>query len=223
VIPQNGKELSEWSSLIFELWPIIHQGIYKRWGNAIKLLEEIKLKLYASDDQASEEDLIDLILLGTDIIHSSYDYEIDLLNWIKEIDTSPKVVTLLDTTTNEISDIHEIHNSRWTNQTRKFREEIDAGLSKSKLKVTFKPNFDGPFEPDHLVDLFKNILFKEFCKTLKSEFLGPISELINLVCKGYNILRVTSLLSLEYKKVISPNKILKLVGYLERENIIHQL
>ena len=66
-------------------------------------------------------------------------------------------------------------------------------------------------------------MFKEFCESLKSEFLGPLSELINLVSKGYDILRVTSFLSLEYKKVIFPNIIMKLVTFLVEEKIMNQL
>lgn len=211
------------SSLILKLWPEIHKGIYTRLGNTIKLLEEIKVNLNTPGNQSTKEELIELILFGTDIVHASFDYNLELFNWIKNLDISPEIDTLLENTKKEIFDVYEIHNSRWKNQTRKFCRDEEKKLLESKLNLTFKPNFDGPFDEHHLIDLYKYSLFKEFCKSLKSEFLGAISELINLVCKGCNILRVASLLSLEYKTVIFPHKILKLLDYLEGENILQQL
>ena len=47
-----------------------------------------------------------------------------------------------------------------------------------------------------------------------------MSELVNLICKGLNILRVAALLSLEYKKIILPSKIEELIPYLEEDKII---
>ncbi|MBY8985964.1 MAG: DUF4910 domain-containing protein [Candidatus Lokiarchaeota archaeon] len=209
--------------LINELWPILHQGIYNRLGNAIKLLEEITLDLETPKDPTKKEEIIELVLLGTDLIQAFYDYEIDAFEWLERIFSPLKVIKLLTSTKQLISEIVEIHNLRWGNQIKKYHGDKEIENLESKLKLNYKPNFDGPFEEDLLLKLSIKPLFKEFCESLKSGYLGALSELINLVCKGYNILRVTSSLSLEYKSIISPNKVLKLVNHLVEENIINQL
>jgi hypothetical protein len=210
-------------NLINELWPIIHQGIYNRLGKAIKILEEITLNIEIPKDPSKKEDIIELVLLGTDLIQAFHDYEINAFKWIENVSSSLKVVRLLISAKQEISEILEIHNLRWNNQIRKYSGDEEIEKLESKLKLNYKPNFDGPFDVDRLFNLFKNSIFKEFCESLKSEYLGPLSELINLICKSYNILRVTSFLSLEYETIISPSKIMKLVNHLVEENIINQL
>jgi len=207
--------------LINELWPIIHQGVYNRFGNLIKFLEEIKLKIETPKDPSKNENIIELVLLGTDLIQAFYDYEVDSFKWLERINSSSEVVKLLESAKQQISEILKIHKLRWLNHIKKYNGDKDLENLESKLMLNYKPNFDGPFDEDRLQNLWKNPMFKEFCESLKSEYLGVISELINLLCKGYNILRVTSFLSLEYKSIISPEKIMKLVNHLVEENIIN--
>lgn len=209
--------------LINELWPIIHQGIYDRLGKTIKILEEIKLSIETPKNPSKKEDVIELVLLGTDLIQAFYDYEVNAFKWLEGVFTSSKVVRLLTSAKQQISEIIEIHNVSWNNQIRSYGGDKVSEKFEPKLRLSYKPNFDGPFDIDRLHNLFKNSMFKEFSESLKSEFLGVLSELINLVCKGYNILRVTSFLSLEYKALISPSKIMKLVTFLVEENIVNQV
>ena len=211
------------NNLIFELWPIIHQGIYNRWGKAIKLLEELILSITKPKDQSSKEDIIELVLLGMDIIKAFYDYELTLLKWIENVDSSPKIVRLLESAKKEISEILELQNSRWSEQIKEYKGDNEIEILESKLKLRYTPTFNGPLVVDQLFLLFENPSFKDFCKRLKSEYLGPISELINLACKGYNVLRIASFLSLEYNMIIPPNKVIELVNYLEKEKIVNQV
>lgn len=208
--------------LIKELWPIIHQGIFNRLGNAIKILEEIGLNIENPQDPFKEEDISELALLGTDLIQAFYDYEINAFKWLKNVNSS-STVRLPTSTTQQISEILEIINSEWDSRIKKYSSGQENKKLESKLKLSYKPSYDGLFDTERLDNLFKNPLFKDFCESLKYEFLGPISELINLICKGYNILRITSFLSLEYKTLISPNKITELVNHLEGEDIIKQI
>ncbi|MHA1931483.1 MAG: DUF4910 domain-containing protein [Promethearchaeota archaeon] len=209
--------------LINEIWPIIHQGIYNRLGKAIQTLEEITLNIETPKDPSKREHLIELVLLGTDVIQAFYDYEVKAFKWLENLCSSSKVVGLLESAKQEIVDILDIHNLRWNNQIKKYNGDKEIEKLESKLRLNYKPNFNGPFDEDLLMNLLKNPMFKEFCDSLKSAYQGALSELINLVCNGYNILRVTSFLSLEYRAIISPNKIMKLVNYLVEENIINQL
>ena len=117
------------NNLIFELWPIIHQGIYNRWGKAIRLLEELILSITIPKDKSSKEDLIELVVLGTDIIQSFHDYELNLLKWVEKVNSSSKLVGLLEPAKKEISEILEIYSLRWSNQIKEYRgdKEIQQG------------------------------------------------------------------------------------------------
>ncbi|MFX0081115.1 MAG: DUF4910 domain-containing protein [Candidatus Hodarchaeota archaeon] len=209
-------------NLISELWPIIQQGVYNRWGKAIKLLEELILSITGLKYTSSKEDLIEIVILGTDIIQSFLDYELNLLNWLEKFDSSYKLVGLLDFSKKLISEILEIYNLRWSNQIKEYIGDNKVEDLKTRLNVSYMPNFNGPLDIEKLFPLFDFPPFKDFCKSLKSEYLGPINELINLLCKGYKLLRVASYLSLEYNTTILPKKVVELVNYLEKENIIYK-
>jgi aminopeptidase-like protein len=209
--------------LINEFWPFIHQGVYNRLGNAIKLIEETMIKLERLKDPDNNEELIELFLLGTDLIKAFYDYEIDSLEWLENKCSPLKTGKSITSTKELITEIFNLHNLRWINYIKKYSRDKEIEKLESKLKICYQPNFDGPFDEDCLFKLSKNQLFKEFYESLNSEYLGPLSELINLISKGYDILRVTSSLSLEYKSILSPNKIMTLVNYLEEKNIIKKL
>ncbi|MHA2035937.1 MAG: DUF4910 domain-containing protein [Promethearchaeota archaeon] len=209
--------------LINKLWPILYQGVYNRLGNAIRLLEEIKLNIETPKDLTRKEELNELVLLGTDLILTFYDYEIDAFEWVERVFSPSKVGRLLTSAKQLISEIFEIHNLRWINQIKKYHEDRELEELASKLKSNYKPNYDGPFDEDLLLKISKIPMFKEFCESLKSKYLGSLSELINLVSKGYTILRVASSLSLEYKSIIFPNKIKKFVNFLVDENIISEI
>ncbi|MHA1987247.1 MAG: DUF4910 domain-containing protein [Promethearchaeota archaeon] len=210
------------NGLINETWPIIHQGIYDRFGNVIKILEEIRCNIETPKEPFKKEDMNVLILLGKDLLRAFHDYEINAFKWLEDFDSSSKEINMLGSTKQEISKISEIHESTWNIYLKKFGGVKDIVDLESNLNLSYKPSFDGPFDIDRLRILYKKPLFKELCDSLKSEFLGALSELINLVCKGYSVLRVTSFLSLEYKTLISPYKIMTLVKQLEEENIINQ-
>ena len=130
---------------------------------------------------------------------------------------------MLESAKKEISEICEIQSIRWKNQTKKYKGDKEMELLESKLNLNYKPNYNGPLFIDLIFSLSENPSFKDFCKLLKSEYLGPICELINLTCKGYNVLRIASFLSLEYNMIIPPNKVVKLVNYLEEEKIVNRV
>ncbi|MHA2391145.1 MAG: DUF4910 domain-containing protein, partial [Promethearchaeota archaeon] len=210
-------------NLIIEFWPIIHQGMYIRWGKAIKLLDKLVLSIIAQTNKSSKEELADLILLGKDLIQAVQDHEINILNWLENVDSSPQVIILLESAKNEIENICEIYRVFWNSQVENYCREKEIELLRSKFITRYIPNYDGPFVVDQLLTLFRNQKFEEFSKNLKSKFSGSISELINLVSKGFNVIRVSSILTLEYNAIISPSKVVELVNYMEKEKFIKQI
>ena len=203
--------------LIKKFWPLVHQGLFKRIGNSIKLLEELILLISSPDIQNEPENGKHLFLLGGEIINACFQYELESLEWIKLIDASSEILLLIESTKDEIKELLDYQNLRWN---EKFDFGEDVNKLESKFGDIFEPNFQGPFYTRDLFSLMKTPIFREFMEEMKYEFLGPINELINLLGKGYDILRTSAFLSLEYKMLVKPNKILKLVNHLEREQLI---
>ncbi len=203
-----------------QLWPYIHQGILKRFGTLIKILDELSLIIKSSNIQSNGESS-ELFLLGKELFNTFLDYELESLEWIKKVDISPNTVSLIELTKDEIKQFVEIHRIKWSKQI--IAGIIDNNSVSARFRETYQANFEGPLLVDYLFNLYKIPPFKEFIEKMKYEYLGPLNELINLICKGNNILRVASSLSLDYKEIIDPNKILELVNYLEEEKMIKRI
>ncbi|MFX1425359.1 MAG: DUF4910 domain-containing protein [Promethearchaeota archaeon] len=208
------------SNVIRELWPIIHQGLYNRWGRTIKLLEELIINITIQNEKFGDNNSVELFLLGKDILQRFHNYEVDLLSCIENIDSSPDITKLIEASKEEISEILENQKTRWNNLIKYSIKDNVLNTLEAKFSQSYKPNFEGLFLVDKLFPLFKKPIFKQFCEDLKSEYLGAMSELVNLVCKGLNILRVATVLSLEYKTIILPSKIEELISYLEKDKIV---
>ena len=207
-------------ALIKMFWSLIHQGLFIRIGNSIKLLDDIFLSISSLENSYETEEGKELFLLGQGILNACFQYETKSLEWVKLIDSSSDVLLLIESTKREINELLEYQRLKWN--TRITFDEEDIKTFKNKFSANYKLNFEGPFLTDNLFKLIKTPIFKEFSEDLKYEFLGPINELINLIGKGYDILRISSFLSLEYKMLVKPNKIVKLVNHLEREQFIKQ-
>jgi hypothetical protein len=207
-------------TLIKRFWPIIRQGLFKRIGTLVKLLEELSLAIFSSENAEKTDFRIDLFLFGRNLIKSCFQYEIELLERIKLIENSSETLQLIESAKNEVEELENSQNLRW-NEKFDFNEE-DIKQKEQKFNNIYESNYPGPF---HVRDLFKLVKyqdFEKFLEELKFELLGPINELINLVGKGYNILTVSAFLSLEYETLVQPTRIQSLVNQLENENLIRK-
>jgi len=206
--------------LIKRFWPLIHQGLFQRIGNAIKLLEELFLSISSPKVPNEEENGTDLFLLGGEILKGCLQYGLESLEWIKLIDASSETLLLIERTKEEMKELWENQNLRWNDKLDFDAEDIKN--TRLNFSTIYEPNFPGPFYTRDLFKLIKYPIFEEFMAELKYEFLGPLNELINLLGKGYDILRITAYLSLEYGTLIEVSKILNLVNHLEREKYIRK-
>jgi hypothetical protein len=204
--------------LIKKFWPLVHQGLFQRIGNSIKLLEELFISILSSKNKMNPEEGKEVFLLGREILNAWFQYELESLEWIKLMDTSPEILLLIESTNDEMKELREYQYLRWNEKFNFDGEEIKNLVS--KFGDIYEPNFQGPFRIRDIFNLIKTPIFKEFSEELKYEFLGPINELSNLLGKGYDVLRISAFLSLEYETLVKPNKILKLVNHLEREQLI---
>jgi len=206
--------------LIKKFWPFVHQGLFKRIGSSVKLLEELSLMIKSSETSNNEVSRKDLFLLGREILNSNRLYEFESLEWIKLIDPSSEILLLIEATKDEINKLFEYQNSNW-NKKFNFDENI---LNSQELNYsdTYEPNYKGLFTVNDGFKLFRVTIFRAFIEEIKYEYFGPINELFNLLGKGYNILKITAYLSLEYEIVVEPDKILNMVNHLEKENYIRK-
>jgi len=204
--------------LIQKFWPLIHRGLFKRLGNAIKLIEELFLSISYPLEANTEDHGEDLFLLGCEILKACYKYEIESLEWIKQVDISSEIGELIVSAKEEMKGLCDSQLNKWNG---KFNyDENYIKILKSKYSDIYEPNYEGPLVIREIFKLLKYRIFEEFMAELQYEFLGPLSELINLLGKGYDTLQISAFLSLEYEIVVKPDKIMKMVNHLETEELI---
>ena len=203
---------------IKKFWPVVRQGLFKRIGTLVKLLEELSIAINSSENAEKTEFRIELFLLGKDLIKSSFLYEIELLERIKLIENSSETLQLIEMAKKEIGELEDSQNIRW-NEKFHFNEE-ELKKEGQIFNNIYELIYPGPLYARDLFKLVKYQEFEIFIAELKYEFLGPINELFNLLGKGYNILTISAFLSLEYETIIQPKKILTLVNHLEKEQLI---
>ena len=204
--------------LIKKFWPIVRQGLFKRIGTLVKLLEELSLLINSFENTEKTEFRIELFLLGKDLIKTSFLYEIELLERIKLIENSSETLQLIEMAKKEIGELEDSQNTRW-NEKFDFDEE-ELKKEDQIFNNIYELIYPGPLYARDIFNLVKYKEFKIFIAELKYEFLGPINELFNLLGKGYNILTISAFLSMEYETIIQPKKILTLVNHLEKEQLI---
>ena len=208
------------NKLIKKFWPLIHRGLFKRLGDAIKLVEELFLSISYPVDANVEDFGEELFLLGREILKACYQYEIESLEWIKRLDTSAEIIELIVSAKEEMKGLCDYQLYKWN---EKFNfDENDIKILKSKYADIYEPNYEGPFVIREIFKLLKYPIFEEFMVELQYEFLGPLSELVNLLGKNYDILQISAFLSLEYETIVRPDKILKMVEHLENEGLIRK-
>lgn len=206
------------NKLLKKFWPVVHRGLFKRLGDAIKLIEELFLSISYPIDANAEEFGTDLFLLGREILKACYQYEVESLEWIKRFDASSETTELIVSVKEEMKGMCDFQLNKW-NEKFNFNEN-DIKILESKYADIYEPNYDGPFVIREIFKLLKYPIFEEFMVELQYEFLGPLSELINLLGKDCDILQISAFLSLEYETIVRPDKILKMVNHLENEKLI---
>ena len=204
--------------LIKKFWPVVRQGLFKRIGTLVKLLEELSIATKSSENTEKTVFQIGLFLQGKALIKASFLYEIELLERIKLFENSSETLQLIEMAKKEIGELEDSQNRRW-NEKFDFNEE-EFKKEEQIFNNIYELTYSGPLYARNLFKLVKYHEFEIFIEELGYEFLGPINELFNLLGKGYNILTISAFLSLEYKTIIQPKKILTLVNHLEKEQLI---
>lgn len=206
--------------LIKKFWPIIHQSLFKRIGALVKLLEELSLTISSTKNAEKVDFQIISFLLGRVLINSCFQYESELLESVKLIDTSPETLRLIETAKKEIEELEASQNRRW-NEKFVFNEE-DIAKQETIFNTSYNLTYPGPLYARDVFNLVKYRDFETFIVNLNYEYHGPINELFNLLGKGYNTLTISAFLSLEYKSIIQPQTIQILVNHLEKEKLIRK-
>ncbi|MFX0010729.1 MAG: DUF4910 domain-containing protein [Candidatus Hermodarchaeota archaeon] len=207
-------------SLLKTFWPVIHQGLFNRIGNMVKLLDELSLLILSSENAEKTDLRIESYLLGRNIIRCSFLYESKLLERIELTDNSTETLHLIDSAKKEVKEYIDSQKVGWD---EKFDfNETDLKQKEQMFKNRYEHNYLGPLYARDAMLLVKYEDFEKFITDLKYEFLGPINELFNLIGKGYNILTISAFLSLEYGMIIQPRMIQTLVTHLLKEELIQK-
>ena len=207
-------------SLIKEFWPVIHQGLFKRIGKMVKILEELSLFILSLENAEKTDLRIESYLLGKYVIRCSFQYESELLERIELIDSSTETLHLIESAKNEMKGYIDSQKVRWD---EKFDfNDTDLKQKEQMFNNVYEHNYPGPLYARDAMLLVKYEDFEKFATYLKYEFLGPINELFNLIGKGYNILTISAFLSLEYGVIIQPRTIQTLITHLIKEELIQK-
>ncbi|MHA1461438.1 MAG: M28 family peptidase, partial [Promethearchaeota archaeon] len=159
-------------ALIKKFWPVVRQGLFKRIGTLVKLLEELSIAINSSENAEKTELRIDLFLLGRDLIKASFLYEIELLERIKLIENSSETLQLIEMAKKEIREQEDSQNLRW-NEKFDFNEE-EFKKEEHIFNNIYELTYPGPLYARDLFKLVKYQEFEIFIAELKYEFLGPI-------------------------------------------------
>jgi hypothetical protein len=205
--------------LIKIFWPIMHQGIFKRIGVLVRLLDELTLD--KPTENTGEADLgINSYILGQALLNASFQYELDLLETLKLLDHSPETLNIIEMAKKELSELEYYHKSSWKDKYKLSEEKIRN--QELLLKETYERDFLGPLYVKDVFQLAKYEDFETFLAKLKYEYLGPVNEIFNLIGKGFNLLTIAAYLSLEYESIIHPKTLQTLLNRLEKENLIRK-
>ncbi len=207
-------------NLLKNFWPIVHQGLFNRVGSMVKLLEDVSLAIDTSENEVKTTFRIESFLFGRTLIKACFQYELELLEKIKLIDKSSETLQLIESAKIENEELRSIQIKNWND---KFDfDENELNQKEQEFNTIYDLNYPGPLYARDLFKLVKYEDFENFLAKLKSEFLGAINELFNLIGKGYDTLTITSFLSLEYGAIIQPKTIQTLINHLEKEDFIRK-
>ena len=204
-------------------WPLIHKGINERLSNSIHLLETLLIDILDNNEKENNQKSDQKIALAYDILKASYTYEMNLIKSIHRLGVNS------DNNLFTKSAIDEL-NLWLSNQTESLDNKLESTSKRNQYtnvltlyNTSYQRNYEGPFDIDISIELAESEIFKNLMDELSYKFFGPILELINLLDLGYNILRISSFLSIQYGTLILPSKVKDLINFLEEKEIVKGL
>lgn len=204
-------------------WPLIHKGINERLSISIQLLETLLIDILNNNEKENNQKIDQKIVLAYDILNASHMYEMNLIKSIHRFGAN------LDNNLFIKSVIDELN--LWLSyQTESLDNTLEAFSKKNQdtnifamYNTSYQRNYEGPLDMDTSIELAESKIFKDFMDELSYKFFGPMHELINLLDLGYSVLRISSLLSIQYGTPILPSKVKHLIKFLEDKDIVKEL
>jgi len=209
--------------LINTLFPIIHEGLYNRLGKAVHLLDKLVIKELGEPAKEDNIQINDIITLLFDIIKTVIEYERGVIESIIKFDHNLKDNRLINSLEDEMNSWLRNQKQRYSKLLESYNNITDWAEDPNSLysSVYFK-NYEGVITFRRLVPISQTPIFKEFTKKLSGTFFGPIHELLNLLNKGFNVLRICSYISLQYEQIIYPSTIQELINCLGDQELIEK-
>lgn len=201
--------------------PILHESFYNRMGKAIYLLNRLVIKEIENDDINDKVQINEKYALMYDLIKTINEYENNIIKSMKKFNENLKDNKFLKSIEDDVTNWLRIQKQRYTKllesnkNTTNNSEDFNILYSSQYIK-----NYEGVLPFRTLITISKNPIFKEFSEKMSYKWLGPIHELLNLLNKGFNVLRICSYLSLHYEQIIYPSTIQELINYLEDQDFV---
>ncbi|MFX1553435.1 MAG: DUF4910 domain-containing protein [Promethearchaeota archaeon] len=207
--------------LITTLLPIINEGFYNRMGKAINILNRLAIEKIENDDKNNEAQFSETIALINDLIKTVNEYEHNVIESIKNFNSNLKQNKILKNLEDDVNFWLKIQTQRYA---KLFESNKNSINNLEDINILYSSQYirtyEGVIPFRALVKISKSPLFKEFSEKMAYKWLGPIHELLNLLNKGFKVLRICSYLSLHYEQIIYPSSIQELINYLEDQGFV---
>ena len=204
--------------------PLIHEGFYNRIGKATYLLDNLVINELMNNQKDDKIQIDEKIALLYDLIKTIAEYESKIINSLLNINVKLDEDQFLLNLKENIKDWLKIQEQRYTKLLESYgistniSEQLNSLYSSKYIK-----DYEGILSFRRFISLLHNASFKKFSEQLKYNFLGPIHELLNLLNNGFNTLRISSYLSLQYDTILYPSVIQELIDYLVEQEVIKKI
>ncbi|MFX0034188.1 MAG: DUF4910 domain-containing protein [Candidatus Hermodarchaeota archaeon] len=209
---------------IIPILPLIHEGFYNRIGKTTYLLDSLVTKELTNEQKEDKIQINEKIALLYDLIKAIAEYENKIINSILNINVKLAENHFLLNLKEEIKDWYKNQEQRYTKLLEFYGISPNIYEQRNLLYSSkYIKNYEGILFYRKFIFLLHNVRFKKFSDQLKYNFLGPIHELLNLLNNGFDTLRISSYLSLQYNTILYPSVIQELIDFLVEQEVIKKI
>ncbi len=209
---------------IIPILPLIHEGFYNRIGKTTYLLDSLVTKELTNEQKEDKIQINEKIALLYDLIKAIAEYENKIINSILNINVKLVENHFLLNLKEEIKDWYKNQEQRYTKLLEFYGISPNIYEQRNLLYSSkYIKNYEGILFFRKFISLLHNVRFKKFSDQLKYNFLGPIHELLNLLNNGFDTLRISSYLSLQYNTILYPSVIQELIDFLVEQEVIKKI
>ncbi|KKM95134.1 hypothetical protein LCGC14_1191260 [marine sediment metagenome] len=203
------------------IWPIMEENFYQRLGNTKKIL----FSLYAKLNQKIPNLTIsrdEKALLGIAIIKAFVNYEKDILDSVKLLDTLSSIIEeLILEKYDELNKLKTNLLSQWTKLCKHALIDITIIKEPDTLRQKWVLNFLGRRNLKYYMPILMSEKYQKFKVPEPPDVWGgDVQELMNFIGLSLNLKEISATLTLEFQHIFYPSEVLKFANFLEEKGIM---